>query len=247
MENPKILVLGKYLPSDLLVSVSESNRKIDSIIEGKLETIWEAKKKKADENGQICYNGLSYRLNSLKKLENKIALDFGIIEYKVRTGLVVIPEYFELPEEFYQKGCYTGATIKTLDGRYLMVELSGKSMNLNGVDLLGGVMETIMEMQTGEDIFQSLYSELEEESCIQKNDIEKSYLRAIFLSFNTYVGFYFEISLNISLEKLLNRFKKNNKDIDVKSLKDFSRDEYIEILRNHKSKNKQFIAELLNI
>lgn len=247
MENPKILALGKYLSSDLLISVSESNRKIDPIIEGKLEAIWETKKKKADENGQICYNGLSYRLNSLKKLENKIALDFGIIEYKARTGLVVIPEYFELSEEFYQKGCYTGATVKTLDGRYLMVELSEKSMNLNGVDLLGGVMETIIEMQTGEDIFQSLYSELEEESCIQKNDIEKSYLRAIFLSFNTYVGFYFEISLNISLEKLLDRFKKNNKDIDIKSLKDFSLDEYEKILRNHKSKNKQFIAELLNI
>ena len=145
MKDPEILALGKYMPSDLSVSVSKSNRKIDSIIEGKLETIWETKKKKADKNGQICYNGLSYRLNFLKKLENKIALNFGIIEYKLRTGLVVIPEYFELSEEFYQKGCYTGATVKTSDGRYLMVELSEKSMNLNGIDLLGGVIETKTE------------------------------------------------------------------------------------------------------
>lgn len=247
MENPEILALGKYLPSDLAVSVSQSNRKIDPEIESKLEAIWEAKKKKADENGQVCYNGLSYRLNSLKKADNKIILDFGIFEYKARTGLIVIPEYFNLSEEFYHKGCFSSATVKTNDDRYIMVELSGKSMNLNDVDFLGGVMETTTEMKTGENIFQSLYFELEEEACISKNEISESYLRMIFLTQHTYVGFYFEVSLNVSSKELLNRFQKENKDIDIKLLKDFSRDDYIKVLKNHKSKNKQFIAGLLNI
>lgn len=247
IENPEILALGKYLPSDLEVSVSESNRKIDLEIESKLEAIWETKKKKADENGQICYNGLSYRLNSLKKVNDKIILDFGIFEYKVRTGLIVIPEYFNLPEEFYHKGCFSSATVKTNDNRYVMVELSGKSMNLNEVDFIGGVMETTIEMKTGESIFQSLYAELEEEAGVAKNEINESYLRLIFLTQNTYVGFYFEISLNISSIELLERFKKENKDLDIKSLKDFSRDEYIKILENHKSKNKQFIVGFLDI
>jgi hypothetical protein len=247
MKLPEILALGKYSPNDLIVSVSESNRKIDPIIERKIDAIWEAKKKEADENGKICYNGLSYRLNSLKKVGDKISLDFGIIEYKIREGVKKIPQYFNLPEEFYGKGCYSMTTVKTSDNHYLMVELSGKSMNKHTIDLLGGIMETNIEAKTGADIFQSLFIELEEEACIDKSDIEKSYLRSVFLGINTNVCFYFEVGLNISSSELQNRFKTKNKDQDIKSLKDFSPDKYMQVLKNHESKNKQFILEILNI
>lgn len=82
MITPRVLVEGKFLPRDLVVSVSESNRKIDSTIEAQLEQVWLAKKKQADEAGRVCYNGLSYRLNSLEEREGKIYLDFGILSLK---------------------------------------------------------------------------------------------------------------------------------------------------------------------
>ena len=247
MNAKEILALGKFQPGDLVVSTSESNRKIDFEIENKIDTIWEIEKRKADQEGKICYNGVSYRLNSLKIEKDKIFIDLGTIEFKTRRGLKMVPKYFSLPEEYYQKGCYSVATVKTSNEMYLMVELSGKSMNDNAIDLVGGIMEKPIEMRTGEDIFNSLYSELEEESCIRKSDVKELFLRAVYLGTNTNVGFYFETSLNISSENLVSRFKKENKDQDIKSLKIFSRSEYLSALNNHISNNKQLIVELITI
>ena len=246
MELPKILVSGKFKPNDLQVSISESNRKIDPIIEGKIEAVWEVKKKKADAEGKVCYNGISYRLNSIQEKDGKIFLDFGTFEYKVRDGLIAIPEYFNLPEEYWRKGCFSCASIRTSDDRYLMVELSGKSMNYNKVDLIGGVMETNIGMTTGDDIFTSFYNELEEEAGIKEDDIKESHLHTIYLASGTNVAFYFEITLNVSSEELLERFKKN-KDADIKSICVLTKEEYINVLKNHSSLNKQFTAKILKI
>ena len=243
---PRILVKGRFKPEDLRVSVSESTRKIEQSIENQLEDIWLEKVKMAKEKGKNCYNGISYRLNSLKKEGGTLFLDFGTLEYKVRDGLIDIPEYYDLPEDYYRKGCFTSASIKTSDGKYLMVELSGKSMNQNNIDLIGGIMETDISMTSGEDIFISLYKELEEEAGIETNEIKDISLHTIYLEQRTNIGLYFEIILNVSSEKLLERFK-TNKDIDIKSLCVYSKEEYLEVLKNHRSLNKRLTAELLSI
>jgi hypothetical protein len=245
-ELPKILISGKFKPSDLEVSVSESNRKIDPTTEAQLEPVWETKKKKADEDGKVCYNGISYRLNSIESKDGKVILDFGTFEYKVRDGLIAIPEYFNLPEEYWRKGCFTCASIKTSDNQYVMAELSGKSMNYNKVDLIGGVMETNIGMTTGDDIFKSFYNELDEEAGVKEEDIKESYLQTIYLASGTNVAFYFEVTLNVPSQELLERFK-TNKDTDIKSLCVFTREEYLNVLKNHSSLNKQFTANLLDL
>ena len=247
MKNPEILALGKFKPDDLVVSLGESTRKINPVIESKIDAIWEAKLKKAKEDGKVCYNGIPYRLNSLDKKDNRVFLDFGPVEFKAVAGLTSIPEYFDLSEDFYIKQCFNHSTIKTTDDHYLMVELSGKSMNINAVDFIGGMMEKPMEMVTSEDVFNSMYIELEEEACIKKTDIEGMYLRAVYLGTMTGIGFYFETILKVSSEELIERFKKENKDQDIKSLKVFTREEYLSALRYHKSKNKQLIVELISI
>ena len=246
MELPKILVSGKFNPKDLEVSLNDSTRKIDPNVESKIEEAWLNMKKKADESGKICYNGISYRLNSLYQNGDKLVLDFGTLEYKIRDGLIAIPEYFELPEEYYRKGCFTCASVKTSDDKYLMVELSGKSMNYSNIDLIGGVMETNVGMKNGDDIFESLYNELEEEAGINKGDIKESYLQTIYLAQGTNVALYFEITLNILSLEILERFK-NNKDADIKSLCVFTRKEYLDALKNHKSLNKQLTSKILSI
>ncbi len=246
MDLPRILVTGKFKPNDLEVSVSASDRKVDPAIEVELESVWQAKVKKAEENGQICYNGISYRLNSIQEKEGKISIDFGTIEYKVRDGLIVIPEYFDLPEEYYRKGCFSSASIKTSDDLYLMVELTGRSMNLNAIDLVGGIMETNVLMNNGNDVFRSFYNELKEEAGITEADIRQSYLQTIYLEYRTNVAFYFEVVLDISSDVLLKRFQ-DNKDADIKSIRLFSREEYLTVLNNHKSMNKHLTAKLLQI
>lgn len=243
-ELPKVLVEGKFLPKDFTVSVSASTRKVDPAIEAQLDALWEVKKKKADEEGKNCYNGISYRLNSIQEQDGKLVVDFGTFEYKVRDGLIAIPEYFELSEEYYRKGCFSTATVRTSDGLYVMAELSGKSMNENTVDLIGGIMETNIAFGSGKDIFRSFYDELEEEAGIKEGDIQECSLKAIYLEVRTNVAFYFEATLNISSDDLLKRFE-DNKDEDIQALRAYSRNEYIDALEHHRSPNKQFIARQL--
>lgn len=246
MKLPQVLVHGKFTTKDLIVSLTESTRKIDPIVEGKIDIIWEKMQEEAKLQGKLCYNGLSYRLNTLEQQDGKIILCFGILEYKVRDGLIKIPEYFALSEEYYRKGCFTCGSVKTSDNKYILVELSGKSMNQNKIELLGGIMETTIPMESGHDIFISFLNELEEEAGITEDDSAELYLRDIYLTDNTNIGFYFESVLTVSSDDLLKRFK-NNKDADIKSLAFFTREEYIDVLKNHTSVNKNLTATLLEI
>lgn len=244
MKLPRILVSGAFSPEDVVVSVSQSTRKVDPAIEAQLDALWEVKKKKADEEGKNCYNGISYRLNSIQEQDGKLVVDFGTFEYKVRDGLIAIPEYFELSEEYYRKGCFSTATVRTSDGLYVMAELSGKSMNENTVDLIGGIMETNIAFGSGKDVFRSFYDELEEEAGITEGDIQECYLKTIYLEARTNVAFYFEVILNISSNDLLKRFKEN-KDEDIHALCFYAQEKYLDALKHHRSPNKQFIAEQL--
>ncbi len=246
MELPKIIVSGKYTPNDLDISVSGSSRKIDPIIEQKLDVLWNETMEKAKQDNRVCYNGISYRLNSILENGRKLKIDFGIVEYKVRHELVNISGYNNLSEEFFCKSCSCSATIKTADNKYVMVELSGRSMNINPVDLVGGIMETDLEIHAGNDIFKLFYKELEEEIGVTGSDIDEVYLQTIFLEHTTNICFYFEVTLKINAKELLLRFR-NNKDVDIKSIQTFNKSEYRDVLKNHQNKNRQLIAALIGI
>ena len=246
MITPKVLVEGKFYPQDLKISISEPNRKIEPKIEGQLEEIWQQKVKLAKEKSQNIYNGISYRLNYLKIEKGHILLDLATMEYKVRDGLIDIPEYYKLSEEYYRKGCHTGASVKTSNGLYIMVELSGKSMNENKIEVLGGILETPPDVVDGTGIFSSLYREMREEALINESDIIESYLRAIFLDSKTNIGLYFEVVLKVTSEEIVKRHENGSTDTDIKSIKFFSKEEYLSELANHNT-NKQLISKLLLI
>ncbi len=246
MIKPIILAKGHFEPKDLSITISESNRKIDPKLEDQLDNLWEEKVRKAKEKGQFIYNGLSYRLNFLKSREAKLYLDLGIFDFKTRECLVEAQGYYESAEEYWRKGCHTLAIVKTFDDKYLMVELSGKSMNKNKADFLGGIIETEPPIKSGVDLFESLYRELEEEAFIKKDDIANSVLNMIYITHSTDVGFYFEILLKITSDELGHRFNNETKEIDIKSLKIMSRTDFIKELENHNS-DKQFVATQIEI
>lgn len=247
MKKCKVLALGKFFPEDLFVSVNESTRKINSAVEAQVDSLWESKKEKAVEEGRTCYNGISYRLNSLEKKDSKLFIEFGLLEYKARSTLQMISRYLNLSEEYHHHGSYSGASVKTADNKYLIVELSGKSMNTFTVDMLGGIIEKPPEIENGEDVFDCLYTELEEEACIKRTDMREFYLRSIFLTPNTHSCFYFEVILQIMSEEILKRFALETEDKDIKSLKALSKEQYFDFLKNHESHTKQFISEIITV
>lgn len=246
MIKPKILASGRLKPEDLLVTVNKSNRKIDPVVEAQIDQLWQEKMQHAKTTNKHIYNGSLYRLNSLQYKGDKVQLELGICDFKTISCLLEIPGYFALGEPYYRNSCHTLATVKTTDNKFVMVELSGKSMNENNIDFLGGVMEANPEVKAGSDIFQCMYDELEEEAAISRNIINDIYLQLIYLNPKTSVGFYFEVILNISSIALLERFTAQGKDDDIKSLKVFSREEYIATLEEFNA-NKKFIATQVSL
>lgn len=243
---PKILAKGQFAPDDIVVTVYKSNRKIDPKVEDQLDFLWQEKERKAKEKDKHIYNGLSYRLNSLRAEGQRLIIDLGIFDFKTRECLIEAEGYDELSEEYWRKGGYTFATVKTSDDRYVLVGLSGKSMNENKTDFLGGIMETEPPITSGEGLFESLYKELEEEAFIKKDDVASAALKMVYINTSTNAGFYFEMLLKITSEDLEQRFRSRKKEIDIQSLKILSRADFIQTLKNLNA-NKQFLATQIEI
>ncbi len=242
MIKPKLLVTGNFTPGDLVVSVSPSNLVVLDSVKEDINQIWESTLQKAQEKNLNLYNGTSYRLNSLKQESGKVYLDFGIMDFKTRFGLREALPKIDFDETMYRNGCYVGATVKTSDDKYLMVKLSGKSMNRNSNDVLGGIMETNIEMSS-EYIFKVLHTELKEEAGVEELEIKNTTLKAIYQGMYTNIGFYLETELSISSDEILKRFKSNS-DVDVVGIEVYSYEQYLEVLKNH-NENKGLIYDLV--
>lgn len=239
---PQILAQGTFAPETISVSTGQSTRKVHTAIEARVESLWQEKLTQAQANNQLCYNGGAFRLNSLTVQENALSLDFAEIDFKTFSCLESLPEYYELPAEYYCKNCHTSATVKTSDDRYLMIKLSGRSLNHNTIDLLGGVLESNCKLGSGSDLFASQYKEMREEGCVLESDIAQSHLRVVYLGQRTSVGFYFEVVLNKSSAEISRQFEREHLDPDVHTLLHVSRDEYLSHLKNHTSPNKRLLA-----
>jgi hypothetical protein len=235
MITPKLLVKGNFTFDNLIVSVSSSNLVLLDSVKNDIEKIWEKKLKEAKEKNLNLYNGETYRLNSLKEENGKVYLDFAILDFKTRFGLRRVLPKIDFDETMYRNGCYVGATVKTSDDKYLMVKLSGKSMNRNTNDVLGGVMETNIEMNS-EYIFNVLHTELQEEAGVEKSEIKNTILKGIYQGMYTNIGFYFETELSISSDEILRRFELNT-DVDVAGIEVYSYREYLKVLKNHNENN----------
>lgn len=246
MIEPKILALGYFSPDDLLVTVAASNRKVKHEIEAQLETAWQSMLHQAKTEGRQIYNGVSYRLNSFQHSDSTLTLEIALLEYKVRDGLLRVPGYFDLPEPYYRKWCYTAASVKTSDEKYLMVELSGKSMNMNTIETLGGIVDAEPAIENGHDIFRSLFKELYEEALITEEDIDSCYLRALLLEERTNIGLYFETHLKVTAEQLISRQTQATLDQEIAAVKILTKEEYISILQSS-SPNKQLIANVISL
>jgi hypothetical protein len=220
MIKPKILAKGYFKPQDVVVSYSKiSNRKIVPDIENQIENVWQNMLQNAKENEKRLWNGTSCRVNliALTK-EGKLEVEFAPIEFKVRDGLIEIPEYFSMPEECWRKGAFTGALVKTSDNFYILVKLTGKSNNPRPVEWPGGILGDEGPIRTGEDLFNDMLRELEEETNVPKESVEGCVLRAVYISVNTNVGFVFDITLSDTKEIVYERFKEQNNDHDIKDL-----------------------------
>lgn len=246
MIQPKLLLEGNFLPEDISIHWNDvSNRKIYIPIENQIESEWQKILAHAEKNEFHIYNGLNCRLNDFSYSLGKLSLELAPIEFKIRESLIRIPGYFSLSEPFFRKGIFCAANVETTDGKYVFVQLAGKSLNNAPFEMLGGILESEDFKDTQSiGIFECLYKEMFEEAGLQSIHIEKTILKAMFLDRMTNIGFYFETKLLVSSQELQTIFERDVTDPDIASLLFVPKEKLNDQLMSM-NENKQLIAKII--
>ena len=237
---PYPLSIGHYVEQDFKIEVVEQEMELPEVIEEMIEQNWVEKTKLAQEKGQRMFNGFSYRVVSHNTEGNKIELDLALFDFRHRYGVICIAK--ESGVQIQHNGTFVGSSVRTKDNYYVMVKLSGKSMNTNNYDLLGGMVETETDFTGSSFLFDVLYQEMQEEGGIERQDVKSCEMRMMYQGEYGHVGFYFETDLKITKADLESRFE-NNSDQDIESLVFFNQEEYEQILESH-NPNKQLILKV---
>ncbi|HBI17663.1 MAG: hypothetical protein UR60_C0006G0034 [Candidatus Moranbacteria bacterium GW2011_GWF2_34_56] len=241
---PKIIIKGKFYPKDINVDFSNSsNRKIDFEIENKIDKKWKEYEGEKKQEGGMIWDAVTYRLEDLKVRENKLNITLGEIKYSKRIGARWFLDKLEkLGEKYYPRGVYLASIVKTKDECYVMGDLSGKTLVLSDVSLVGGVLskdEGIIEKS--DDIFKALQREIKEELNINKENLEDIYLKAVILTERLAIGFIFCVNLNMNMENVQSNFIVNDEFVAVKG---YGKKEIKDILKSM-SGARALVGELI--
>jgi 8-oxo-dGTP pyrophosphatase MutT (NUDIX family) len=221
MITPRILAHSTFRPEDIEVTMNKvSNRATTPEIEQQIDAHWEVFYAEAKAAGKNIWNGVTYRVNEFAVTEErKLKIEFAPNNFKTIQGLTGVDGYWSLPEEYWRKGGYVGSFVKTSDNYFVFVILSGRSLSRHKVNnVVGGVLDDEVPLGCGDDIYKTMYKELEEETAIPRSSVARCDLETIYYSPSTLVGFHFGISLLNTKEEVEARFKQHGGDDDIHDL-----------------------------
>jgi len=246
MVQPKVLAKGRYYPKDISISYKkESNRKIDKSLELKVSQKWEEMLKEAKSKGKLIYNGESYRLNNLTETNCKLHFEVSKFRYSTRRPIREFPEELEkLGEDYYSRGLAIGGFIKTTDDLYIFGKRSGKTMETNSEDFIGGIVDEV-DLKTGEDIFKLNKREIFEELNITSAEIADIYLVGVVSTGVANVVIISQTFLNVDSEHVNQLFDKR-KDSEMKSLR-FVKEKDLKTYLKGLGGHKNAVVELIDL
>lgn len=219
MIETRLLARGPFTDEQVKVTaVAHSNQATMPEIEAHIDVAWDALVKDAEAKGKRIWNGITARANSVSVEDGVLRLELAPLDFKHRECGITYPGYYELPESYWRKGLYAVALVETRDGFFVFVKLSGKSMNKNTEEMLGGIVGDEGPVESGTDLFNELYRELEEEGSIPKSSVAHMALELVYVAPRTNVGLHFSVLLHDTRKEVQERFDKADKDHDVHSL-----------------------------
>lgn len=221
MFGSKILVQGKFYPSDIDVHFNlVSQRKVDLVLEQKMEVLWEGKFLEMKEKGVRIWNGKNYRLNRFSVKDGSLFLDLGIIEYKINSMMKFVPEFKNFSDEFLAKGFFVCGLIETSDHFFVFGNLSGVTplSSEKGTDFIGGVATPDdVEIDSGEKLFEMMFKEMREEINVDEKFVLSSCVVGLVQTETYHVGSVFKILLSLTKDEVEKLFLERN-DGEMKSL-----------------------------
>lgn len=208
---PKVLATGKWLPEQVDVVHSLSNRKINPDWEAKCEAEWLRKVEDAKITGKKAWDSVTYRLNDLKVENNRVLLDLGTMPFRIRNTFQNVVDVKDAEEPYLPKGMFVAGLIQTADDLFVFGMPSEKTLVNQKIDFIGGTLvkdEHIVN--NGSDLIASLGAELSEEINVSAEKVGSNHLISVVLSDRFNVGLIFHVQLKISSEKVLELFRQSN-------------------------------------
>ncbi len=232
MKLPKVLLKHSAKIEDLVVSFNpNSTRKSTGDIDQLIEAEWQSALMFAQREDRKLWNSVTYRLNACSVLDGKVVLDLGLTDYKTYIGLRGYDLISELGEEYLTKTVYLESLLVTTDGFYVLGELSGKTMETQSVDTIGGVLShSELEVTDAGDLKTALLTEFKEEANIPEQYVDSIQLTGITLDEGYKVGIHFVTRLTITSDRLKSLFSEGT-DSELKGLVFVPSDEIFEYLK----------------
>jgi hypothetical protein len=210
--NPKVLLKQRCRAKDIeIVLNSPSKRILNPLIEEKIPEIWKKMVKEAEGKQITIWDGTYYRLENIKEVIAGLKrLELGTIKYSALQAYKIMSKQIELTADEYTNFISTIGITKTTDNYYVF-GLRGKTVHSDNIDFIGGgLQEDEIVVTYGLDIERSQYKEMKEEANILIKDISKCEMVGILRSTSMNVLFVFEIDLNISKNKVMEKFKQRS-------------------------------------
>lgn len=212
MLQPKILIKGIFYPKNIRVNFeNKSNRKVDSEIESRIDSIWDRVHNEAREQGKLTFNGKIYRLNNYHVSNSQLEITFSQIEYKTRIGIIEqMDKVLSLGEDYLHKNVAIGGLIKTADNKYVFGIKSGKTMNQSKEDIIGGMVEPDFKITSGEMLIEENFREIKEELNVDKELVQDLHVIGLVLSSNGGIIIITSCSLTIDSDVVKKKFDEDS-------------------------------------
>ncbi|GAB4147036.1 MAG: hypothetical protein OHK0017_08280 [Patescibacteria group bacterium] len=184
MIKPQILLQQKFSIMNVEYLINPlSNRKINPALESKLLQAWNDIYAEAIKAGKHIYNGKNYRLDDFQvNSEGVLTLQLSILEYsKQRPLQVLVDEVVEYGYDYLSKQIGIGGLILTSDGYFVLGKLSGKTMSVNQIDLIGGMLE-VSDLEDGSTLWHKNLEEIQQETGIKPNQITEGWFQGVILT-----------------------------------------------------------------
>ena len=177
---PRILVKRRFSFSDIGIEILNQKWIPNPAYDAEVNTAWRKKEQKV-----TAWDGTHYRVTNVSELEGNsgpLLLRLGTIPYRYIGTLSELKKHYKESGSGPLNHLSTAAIIRTTDGYYLFGKRSGNG----SIDLIGGgVQQDELEVVSGVDLERNMYKEMEEESGIQKQDVQEMTGVGILFSFTS--------------------------------------------------------------
>lgn len=155
------------------VSITEdSTRLIDPAAENKANALWAEQLEKCAQKGEKVWDGRSYRLNDFRVEPGTLYIELGPLLWSKRSPLRYVDELHKLDPQYWGRGIFVTAIIKTADNKYIFGSRKETALERTVSTTFGGILSPDdVEVKTFEDFVTMLEYEIDEELGVAACDV----------------------------------------------------------------------------